>query len=461
MTDGRYRRGAIIRSLAMRCLGFVVTSLLGSWAASSLAAQEPVAGVVFDSLRTGRPLAGVELTILGTTSRTISDSLGRFSFSSVPTGEFVVAAWSPWLDTLAIPFLHHRVAPGATGLSIKLSTPSPQSFQRDRCGTILLAEQGTLLGKTRTLDGTPVAGQVVWAEWSAFAASGRELRRELVATVDTSDAEGQFTLCGVPLHRSVHVRAVGSVIGSGEVAVHIGFIVQRQDITVGPVGEEFELRGRVVGGTARSTDGDSAVSGADIQLRDDPQVLTRTNSDGRFRLRLPRRTSALAVRAVGFTPIEVLLPTHLPPDSLWTIHLERRPQELAAVAIVADPYIRERQEFERRRQGGMGRFVTEEMLERVPWVTPNAIRSIVPSISVDGDPRSPRVRIRGSSGFGFCDPRIFEDGQDRGKMEDVHERRELVLLFERAKRLEIYSAALSPPKFNDNDGCGAIVIWTR
>ncbi len=64
------------------------------------------------------------------------------------------------------------------------------------------------------------------------------------------------------------------------------------------------------------------------------------------------------------------------------------------------------------------------------------------------------------SGSGFCEPRFFHDGQDVGKLNQQLITEQMDLL-QRAKRIEIYSAAEAPPQFNDFDGCGAVVGWAR
>ena len=136
-----------------------------------------------------------------------------------------------------------------------------------------------------------------------------------------------------------------------------------------------------------------------------------------------------------------------------TIALEPLPPELAAVRVTAGPFERERLEFERRRQGALGDFVTDEMLERIPSISAKVVASMVPRLIAGGS--YPVLKLR--RGFGFCDPRFFVDGLDYGKLGYVEQK----LLLQRAKRIEVYTANQAPPKFNDFDGCGAVVVWTR
>ena len=60
-------------------------------------------------------------------------------------------------------------------------------------------------------------------------------------------------------------------------------------------------------------------------------------------------------------------------------------------------------------------------------------------------------------GSGFCRPRFFIDGYDNGNISAEEEGS----LMARAKRVEVYTASNAPPQFNDFDGCGVVVVWTR
>lgn len=428
---------------------------------ANLPAQGSGAGVVYDSLRARAPLARAEVAILGTSTRTTTDSLGRFTFAVVPREEFVVVAWVPWLDSVAIPFLHQKVVGGVGARSIKLATPSLATFQRSVCGAALAEDQAILLGELRDSRGAPVAAQFVWAGWSDHIVEGKSVRREFVAAADTTNADGLYALCGVPLHRRVTLRATGDTIGSGELEVEITSAIQRRDIFVGPGTAQRVVAGRVVRLSAEASGRSTPISGAEIHVLGDSVNKFRSDSAGSFRLRLPWRSIEIVVRSPGHTPAQLAVPLTTSDDSVWTIVLDPLAQQLAEVEVIGDAFRRERAEFEERRAMGLGRFITEDMLEKLPIVTPNVLRGILPNIAIQGRSSYPRVMIRGSTTFGYCDPRIFENGIDRGKMEEVDERVDLARLIQIAKRLEVYSAAMAPPKFNDNDGCGSIVIWTR
>jgi hypothetical protein len=57
----------------------------------------------------------------------------------------------------------------------------------------------------------------------------------------------------------------------------------------------------------------------------------------------------------------------------------------------------------------------------------------------------------------LCFPRWFVDGTDFG----VPQAEEEEMWLRQAKRVEVYKAGLAPAQYNDFDGCGVILIWTR
>lgn len=441
----------------MRCLlGLAV--LFGALHVTprSLDAQDALTGLIRDSLGLTHGLADFEVAILGTLTRARADSLGRFVLVGAPKGEFTVVAWAPILDTLGIPFIHRRVTAGIRSTLIELATPSWPSIQHMHCGTTLDAEQGILVGESRTASGSSVSDQVVWASWSEYFARGSDLQTSSVATADTTDESGSFVLCGVPLHRTVELRSRRDTLGTGVVLVSISRSIQRHDLVVGLDSDTIQVQGRLLA-SGPSTGG---VVGAEIRLADDATARAITDSSGEFRLLIPRRSSVAIVRAIGYAAITAHVPVLDAQDSVWVIRVEEGARALPGVAVTADVLSAERAEFERRRSVGLGRFITDEMLEGLPSVTPNIFRSMVPNLAVQGA-HPPRLMLRGSTTFGYCDPRIFEDGLDRGVMEDRDERIELAAIISRAKRMEVYSASSAPSRFNDNNGCGSIVIWTR
>lgn len=413
-------------------------------------AQGRLSGVVHDSLRVQGPLAGADVVLLGAGLRARTDSLGRFAFASVPEGAQGVAYWAPWLDSLGLPPLRASL----DAATIVLATPSRATFQRALCGTTLDEGQGVLLGEIRAPDGMPQDSVLVLAEWQETAIGRGGIVRQNVATVDTTDAAGSYALCGVPTGTSVTLQAANRTRATGQLHVSMTAHQQRLDLIVGEASSSVRVVGRVV---ERVADAVVPVPAAIVSVVGDSVIATRSDANGAFELRAPWRSGALAVRAVGFqvgdipvTPIESAL-------DVGELVLERVPPQLDTVAVVADMYAHDRAGFERRRALGAGRYVTEEQLKPYTLITAAVMNTLVPSLRWSGrGGMYSNLMLR--SGSGWCAPRFFEDGLDMGLLDKPPEQHDLL---QRAKRIEVYTAAQAPPQFNDFDGCGAVVVWTR
>lgn len=433
------------RSLSALALALAPLALL----TSPVDAQRRVTGVVHDSLRSQGPLAGAEVVLLGAGLRTRTDSLGRFAFATVPEGAQGVAYWAPWLDSLGLPPLRASLdAP-----TIILATPSRATFQRALCGTALDDGQGVLLGDVRAPDGMPQDSVLVLAEWQETAIGRGGIVRQGVATVDTTDAVGSYVLCGVPTEATVTLQAANSSRSTGALLVAIASHQQRLDLVVGADSERVRVTGRVL-----ETVGDSTrtVPDATVSVWRDSSRTTRSNAVGAFDMNAPWRSHLMEIRAVGFQPVTAIVSPATAVVEIGTLTLTRVPPELDTIAVVADMFAHEREGFEHRRRQGIGRFVAEDQLRQYGTKTTALISSLLPSTRAEG--RSIYAPLRLRQGPGWCSPRFFENGRDVGQLDEPAEQHNL---FQRAKRIEVYSAAQAPPQFNDFDGCGAVVVWTR
>lgn len=420
------------------------------------AAQRMVSGVVFDSLRSLSPVAGAEVVLLGTGLRSRTDAAGRFSFAVVPDSADGVTYWAPWLDSVGLPPLK-RSLPGARaidGFQLTLSTPSLATYQRMVCGTVLPDDAGILVGEVRDPAGRPREGALVAARWYETSVSDAGIATAVMATVDTTRASGYFTLCGVPQQTVISLRAADTELASGEHSVAMTTVVQRSDIIVASREVVTRVRGRVL------TSAGVGVTDATISVLGDSARSAISDSAGRFDIEgVPRRSSDLEVRAVGYLPRAV---TMHPTAASWDVGdvlLEPLPTELEAVRVTADAFEHERLEFERRRRGAAGFFITEDQLKNIPQVSANVVANLVPRLrAVSSRGAKPILKLR--AGSGFCNPRFINNGIDEGVL--IGERAgEQWSLLERAKRIEVYTANQAPARYNDFDGCGVVVVWTR
>ncbi|MBX3133696.1 MAG: hypothetical protein KF689_09965 [Gemmatimonadaceae bacterium] len=412
-------------------------------------AQHNVTGFVIDSTLEPRPVVGAQVMIRGEARIVVTDADGRFDLGSRPrtSGGFVLTAWYAGLDTLGLEALVREVPSSWDGTPVTLSTPTLAALHVQHCGRSADSdERSVLMGLIRNRIGAPSPGLEVTATWQELRLDRAVLARTVLATADTSNANGFFALCGVPVGEYVGVVALGPDAEVGERRVTIGAGANWIRLVAAAPTERREVAGRVV--NARTS---VALEAAEVSLGGIASALT--DSLGRFLIVAPSASADVEVRALGYQPFRVAIPDKLEEET-WEIPLEPV-TALDTIRIVERPLTRWQEEFEERRKTGMGRFVTDSMLRRLPRVTPQALGSLVPLVVASGT----AVKIRGS--MGICDPRVFEDGADLGQMIDATERQELLRLLERAKRIEIYAASFAPPRFNDFDGCGSLVIWTR
>ncbi len=426
-------------------------ALMAALVPTSLPAQAIVRGTLHDSLRTGEPVSGADVVVLGQGLRGKTDVRGRFEIP-IPPGRHTVAFWAPWLDSLALPPLQREVDVGSSGeVAASLATPSPATYQRAACGTTLAADQGVLVGEVRGPDGVPTGGVGVAARWTETAIGVGQFERRLVASVDTSNAAGFFTVCGVPVGSEVALRAVGSGgVASHEIVLAIASRVQRRDLVVAPKDLVTRITGRVL-----RPDG-SPLPVATVAVTGDSTLRAVADDEGRFTLDgVPRRSTQLVVRSVGHIPALTIVEPLEPAVDIDDVRLERVPYELSTVIVSGEPMTASRLEFEERRRTGLGQFISDEQLARVPNRNSNFVASMAPRTHAQTTREGPMLLIR--RGHGFCRPRFYLDGYDQGPITASEE----AGFMARAKRIEVYTGNAAPPKFTDFDGCGAVVIWTR
>ncbi len=422
--------------------------------ATDAGAQGTIEGVLWDSTRSLAPLADAEVVLLTDGRVAKTDRRGRFRFRDVPAGEHRVGYGALWLDSVSAPpaVVSARVA--ARGRSrVVLATMSRRTTQLAACGTPLADDAGLLLGEVRDAAAFDVVDDVVVAaRWNErlLGRDQNELRE--VATVDTTDAGGRYTLCGVPLGVSVTLYARHRDGRSTErMQVAIDVPITARDLRIGDVSRLVRVSGRVVGPNGAPMPNASVFASL---AQDRPAT---TDSAGGFALALPVRSGQLFIRALGYQP--ALVPVN-PIDGqleLGDIAISPVGAVLDTVRIVgARPRTLDELGFEERRRTGLGAFVDEAHIATLPRVTaPGLVMAMPPWIRATSG-MHPTFIIR--RGMGFCTPRFFVDGFDWGKRTEAIDIYNITQL---AKRVEAYKAGFAPPRYNDFDGCGSVVIWTR
>lgn len=415
-------------------------------------AQGSIRGSVIDSLRSGGPVEGAPVVLMGANRRTVTEQGGRFEFTDLAPGTYTVAYWAPWLDSLGLPALQRQVqVRGSRAESVTLSTPSRATVQRAVCGDLLTDEQAILIGEVRDGEGNPGAGIGVFARWLETIIQGREVAQGTMAAADTATASGSYVLCGVPLDAEFTLRAVGAGgVGSGELLVRAEASIARRDIIVGGPGATLRITGRVV------RENGEPIAGATVLVAGDTGQTVRADEDGRFVIpATARRSSQLIVRSLGYVPLVRAVDPFDTQLDLDDVTLEVAPRELATVTITGQPMTAAQAQFETRRQRSAGGvFVDEGELQKMGVISSNTVGQMNPRVAVQQTPRGPMMMMR--RGSEFCRPRFFIDGYDFRDITADEENSFLRV----AKRVEMYTANNAPTEFNDFNGCGSIVIWT-
>jgi len=252
-----------------------------------------VRGVVVDSLL-GDVLAGAEVRLARLDRSVTSDSDGRFSFDSVPPGEWSISFRHAALDSLGItvPAVPVRVFAGAS-TTVVLATPSFEPIRQRFCATTADSLSPTVaFGTVQTTEGARVAVNV-GVIWILDPGSARGSRPGSVRTA-AEDGRLTWVACGIPrdawflvsVHDSTRVASALVKMGPRGLAVHDLILAAGESVITGMVSD---LEGHPVANAWLSVIGGRSSA--------------QTNAGGRFLLpRVPNGTVTLDVRAAGYVP---------------------------------------------------------------------------------------------------------------------------------------------------------------
>lgn len=434
----------------------LLAALALALAPSAAEAQGSIRGVLFDSLRSRKPVSDAEVVLLGTDRTARTDGRGRFEFEGVPAGTSVVAWWAPWVDSVGLPPLRRAVTVlDGTRAEAVLTTPSPWSYQRMVCGTTLPPGQGIQLGRVLQLpDREGATGAVVRARWGEVALEGKTWQRSVREVVDTTDDDGRYTLCGVPLEDEFELTAWRGTARTGQLipVIDVGSLVRR-DLLLAQDSMVARVQGRVADERGRPLSASVLVYSAE-----DSAAVAPTDDEGRFLLlRVPTGSQRVGLRSIGYQPVFREVELDGSGVDLGVISLARVPQQLDPVRVTGRVTYRWAQmgdpaRFAERQAAGLGRFLDDSAMNLLGARTVNQIAASIRGARVVGD----GLRLRGLSTL-YCRPRFWLDGFEFGPSDRFEEEQ----MYRMAKRMEVYDAIRAPPGFTDFSGCGVVLIWTR
>jgi hypothetical protein len=458
----RFRVAAAVLALSLAWLVVVVPPAHSQGADSIV-----VRGLVYDSLLTGRPLAGAEVWIEGTNRTARTNATGRFEFSGLPAGRYTLTFYHPILDStgLSAPPVVANVTGGDLP-PIQLATPSPATVHRVFCPRDdSLTKVGVLLGMVREAPGgTPIAEVMIQAEWTAYILGGGTTRAEPRTAATRSDAAGRVVLCGVPTDVAVVIR--GQIDAGPEGMLVVDLAGRR--FGAGSLHLSRTTGSGTVSGTLKDLKG-SVVPGA-IILVVGTDRRARSDARGVFTVRdVLAGSRILEARAIGFHPARATATVQAGGTTRLEMVVGDSVQVLETITVEGEyqPYLAQ-VGFTRRRGSAQGHYLDEHDIDRTGAVQFEEVFRMVPGVRLRPSASGYLVELQRGQGqalnprlANYCAPSYFIDGvyYPLPPLESPT----LPLVPEEVLGIEIYSNIFSAPQqYQRRDGaCGIILIWTK
>lgn len=421
-------------------------------------AQAPVRlrGVAYDSVAS-RPLAGAMIT-LDAVRTAFADDSGAFAFDSVAPGSVLIEMTHAVLDSMGLPGVAVRVRVADGAAPIIVAVPSFGTLWRAACGDRAAPrDSGFVYGTVRAAtDGSTVPRTEVALSWSELRVrnvsdvSGRRIRSET-----ESDANGEYSVCGVPLDEGMRLEA--RLAESASAALDIiptGLRIIRRDLLLAPTDTaNATARGTIVGTVLRAEGG--PFEGATIVLDDVPAG--RSGADGRFSITgVVVGTHQVEVLGVGAKPQIVVVDVLAGAQAVVAATLTRVTR-LEEVRVVASPWqMRVVQGIEDRKRTGFSHFFDSTFVSKRISIG-SAVHGLG-GVNVQFGRFSNQFNIiMRTPGGRPCTPQVRIDGH----LADM-ERLQLVNPSD-VGVLETYPRASSVPQELQAglSNCGMVVVWTK
>ena len=207
------------------------------------------------------------------------------------------------------------------------------------------------------------------------------------------------------------------------------------------------------------------LQGADVAVIGTSARLT-TGANGRFRLfQIPPGQYLLVVRQIGYAPTSAIIDVAGEDTLRLSYTLERSVSVLDTVRVTGRRVTLRMLEFEKRRELGVGQFITQEQLERRGSMAISdflrGLRGIeVSRLTNDAFAGTLALsRREGAALDGACPMQVLLDGIVLPRNFNL----DLLPTPKQVAGVEVYTgAATVPPQFGGVDRrCGLIAVWTR
>jgi hypothetical protein len=452
-----------------------------------------IVGVVVDSLNF-RYLSDADVVVEGAHQPLHTDSLGRFRIDSLPPGTYRVGVFHPLLDALNIELSTPPFHLGIDSSSfVTLAVPSAATIIRRMCPTRSdVAGTSAVLGRvndpetSRPVDRAEVI--VAWADLEISKEHG--IQRTGRSVRDTTDATGQFRLCGLPSSLNATLQARHGAAATAEIPITLDArptqLLARMLLLSAADSGSSRGKATVSGVVVLENSSTKAPSRVELAGTD---IVAMTDEKGEFTLRnLPSGSAVLLARHLGFGSQTVPVDLSSRRQARVTITLPKYLTVMDPVLVLARRQrALDQAGFSQRRKAGFGYFIGPERLQTMH---PNRLTDIladVPSLDVSyghtcqADGRMPTARpgdttksdspqiiiptctpdreivfsrrdIRGCVRY-FVDDAPFPESEP-GDINDFVTGGEVVAV-------EVYEPVEAPARYGNGSGCVTIVLWTH
>jgi hypothetical protein len=430
-----------------------------------------ITGLLVDSLH-GTYLRHAEVIVEGAQQTTTSDSVGRFRISGLKPGTYQVGVFHPVLDSLGLSLATKKFYVGADSASfVTLAVPSSATLLKTRCPPLGPRAQGTsaVIGRVTDPESMlPVKGAEVSIAWTQLEASKEVgVRRTPHLLRDSTDAQGDYRICGLPNDMKATLQArLGSAV-TAEVPIELGTDDSElflRNMLLSRVDSGAKTGNAVVSGTV-ILEGSPSNAGSRVELVG-TDIVTMTNDKGQFTMRnLPSGSHVLLARHLGFgaETVPVDLSSHEPKQV--SVKLPKFVATIEPVVVTAKRAASlDKVGFTMRQKSGTGFYLGPEQIERL---APNYLTDIlrtVPGLQVSYGPQGEEVTstrgVTSLSGASPCVQYYVDDSPWQSLMPgDVNQfvnGREVV-------GIEVYNGPGTPPQYTrgGQGECTTIVVWTK